>query len=266
MRSWSRSGGAEAGEGSSSPPPWSPRGLGLYSFADDKRRPLVYREHSTRSTSTSSSHVYLPEKPTADRGRYDRDLFGMYSSRPSASMPPVAAARPSSEHSMRSDGALPPLPPLKDHLVGPTKLGHRRAQSELSTYSTPVDQPPFRPLPTRPGSSATATSSSTPSSPKKRFEQSSASSAASFVSPDEVASLERELRDLGSKVETAAFPKVKRDERFKRVQERLETLQRRLTTTSTLSPSTRSTDKTRELDLAEKVRPERTTSSGRAQA
>ncbi|GAA5838781.1 hypothetical protein JCM9279_003860 [Rhodotorula babjevae] len=246
--------GVEASEGSSSPPPWSPRGLGLYSFADDKRRPLVHREHSTRSASTaSSSRSDLPEKPTADRGRYDRDLFGMYSARPSVSTPPVPAARPSSQHSMRSDSLVPPLPPLKHHLVGAANLGHRRAQSDFSSYSTPADQPPFRPLPTRPTSSAAAATSLASPSPKKRFEPPSTSSSTSYVSPDEVYALERELRDLGSKVETTAFPKVKRDERFKRVQERLKMLQRRLTTTSTVPSSTRSTDKARELDLAEKV-------------
>ncbi|KPV72374.1 uncharacterized protein RHOBADRAFT_55848 [Rhodotorula graminis WP1] len=244
-------GPAETSEGSSTPPPWSPRGLGLYSFADDKRRPLVHRELSGRSASTASSHLsYLPEKPTADRGRYDRDLFGLYSTRL-----PTAVARPSSEHSTCSSRSLPPLPPHKD-LSGRVKIGHHRAQSELPTYSTPVDQPPFRPTPTRPTSSrtfGTSSSPSSPSSPEKRLEPSSTADATSYVSPDEVAALERELRELGGKVESAAFPKIKRDERYKRVQERLETLQRRLTSTSTVQSATTSTDKARELDLAEKV-------------
>ncbi|GAA5889308.1 hypothetical protein JCM8208_007836 [Rhodotorula glutinis] len=245
VRSFARS--AETSEGRSSPPPWSPRGLGLYSFADDKRRPLVHREPSSRSTSTASSQrSYLPEKPIADRGRYDRDLFGLYSTRSSASTPEVAAARPSSEHSMRSDRSLPPVPPREDLLSGPVKLGHRRVQSELATYSTPADQPPFRPTPTRPTSSTT-------SSPEKRFEPPFTSSSTSYVSPDEVMALERELRDLGGKVESSVLPKIKRDERYKRVQERLQTLQRRLTIASTLTSSTTSIDKAREFELAEKV-------------
>lgn len=92
-----------------------------------------------------------------------------------------------------------------------------------------------------------------PSSPNKRFEPPS-NSTSSYVSPDEVAALERELRDLGDKVETAAFPKIKRDERYRRVQERLQTLQRRLTSAPTPpSLSTPSIGKAREQDLAEKV-------------
>ncbi|BGP41725.1 hypothetical protein JCM10449v2_005716 [Rhodotorula kratochvilovae] len=248
VRSWTKAG--PESEKALSPPPFSPGPFGLYSFADEKQRPPVARPASIASTASTSSLQYLPEKATADRGRYDRDLFGLYTSRggPSTAIP--AVARPSSVRSTGSDRSLPPLPPPKEPIPPAARPGHRRARSDLSAYNTPDDQPPFRPLPTRP--STTSATSPIPTSPQKR-DLRATSTSSSYVSPGEVAALERELRDLGEKAESKEFGRVKRDERYRRVQERLKVFQGKLASASSVASASSASVRPDELALAEKV-------------
>ncbi|GAA5822394.1 hypothetical protein JCM11251_006325 [Rhodosporidiobolus azoricus] len=193
-------------------------------IVDEKLR---LRGPSSRPTS-SKAHSYVDEKRAKPRG--ERDLFSLYH-RPSP--------RPGSSASLRSDRPLPPLPPkdasiLPSHLPSSmddvVNLGHRRARSDLSSYNTPHNQPPFRPIPTRaspshelPSPALFSPSSMLPARPSTR----SSTSTLSIVPTEEIDELHHDLQRLLNKVETKGGEKVHRDERYRRLQDRLRAFKQR---------------------------------------
>ncbi|GAA6048359.1 hypothetical protein JCM3770_000966 [Rhodotorula araucariae] len=243
VRSWTRD--ASNSENARSASSYSPGPLGVHAFVDDEesRAPAPRPASTTSSTSTSTSSLQdLPERATAHRGRYNSGLFGMYTWRGGAIHD---VAIPSSFHSTGSDNSLPPLPSPKDTLA--TRAGHRRFQSD---YAVQIDRPPVRPLPTRP-STTTAAAPVPPSTDKRELRASSSSS--TYVSPAEVAALERELHELGDRARSKDFGRVKRDERYRRLQERLKVFQHSLVSASSVETASSASVRPDELALAEKV-------------
>ncbi|BGP33685.1 hypothetical protein JCM10296v2_005489 [Rhodotorula toruloides] len=124
------------------------------------------------------------------------------SNRSDRSLPPLPPEKPSSP--------LPPLPPLS---------GHRRARSDLSRYSTPYDEPPFRPIPTRPLSFRSDQES------LRKTRSPAVRSSRSATTSVELEALQREVQAALERARAGKVGKSRRDDRYRDLQARLKVAQ-----------------------------------------
>ncbi|GAA5991459.1 hypothetical protein JCM11641_005212 [Rhodosporidiobolus odoratus] len=236
--------------------------LGLYDYPDDKKKGLSPRSEASglRSAQSDGSLAFKEEETSEGR---PRDLFALYG-RGGDSSP-----KPSSLCSVGSDRPLPTLPskdgasirsfpsPTVSRAVHATH-GHRRPGSDLSSYNTAPNEPPFRPTPTRPESQVNALLSLfSPSSMLPAHPSTRSDSSGSFVPSEEISLLHRDLRKLldeQEEVEGTGGKRLQRVHTYRRLQDRLKAFQRKHG--EFMSEGRRSASSTRkdeEVSLSQKV-------------
>ncbi|BGP01662.1 hypothetical protein JCM10021v2_005367 [Rhodotorula toruloides] len=140
--------------------------------------------------------------------------------------PPVAATS-----SNRSDRSLPPLPPEKPPSPLPPLPplpGHRRARSDLSRYSTPYDEPPFRPIPTRPSSFRSDKES------VRKTRSPAFRSSPSATTSVEFEALQRDVQAALERARDGKVGKARRDDRYRDLQARLRVMQGKMGDSSSI--------------------------------
>ncbi|GAA5919434.1 hypothetical protein JCM6882_006323 [Rhodosporidiobolus microsporus] len=201
--------------------------LGLPDLVDEKKR----LPSPPGGGPILNAYSHRDEKGT-HRHR-ERDLFSLYgraSPHPTSSVSSVSLEGSRALPNLPAKGAdiLPPLPsPTRSDFAHPR---HRRARSDFSSFNTPHDQPPFRPTPTHatpshelPPSAVFSPSSMLPARPSTR----SSTSTNSTVPPEEVSDLHRDLQRVLDEAEAAGSKKLHRDQRYRRLQDRLRAFKQR---------------------------------------
>ncbi|KAJ8292840.1 hypothetical protein OF846_004103 [Rhodotorula toruloides] len=149
-----------------------------------------------------------PQKAT---GLREMPVAAISSDRSDRSLPPLPPEKPSSP--------LPPLPPLP---------GHRRARSDLSRYSTPYDEPPFRPIPTRPSSFRSD------KVPLRKTLSPASRSAPSVATAVELEALQRDVQTALERARDGKVGKSRRDDRYRDLQARLRAVQDKIGDSSSI--------------------------------
>ncbi|GAA5878769.1 hypothetical protein JCM8547_007191 [Rhodosporidiobolus lusitaniae] len=246
---------------------------GLYDFADEKKRLRSAPSAASLVSSKKSSFVGDTAQFHALPLAYEKDLFSRWTTQPTPHSPSAQSCTSSSTSDRplpavppKEKTGLPPLPSLPRDAFPPAGAGHRHARSELSSYATPHDQPPFRPTPTRPSPSSSSTQphpALNPLSPSSllpaRPSTHSATTSSAPLKPTDIVSMQNNLVKAweqpfsSSSSPEARMRKERREERYRKMQDRLSVVQQKLSDDGRSGMLKGKKGKKGEMSLAEKV-------------